>query len=75
MGFKVWGSNPGTEKIFFSYPDHSKKAWGPQSLLFNGYQDSFPGVKAGGAGVDRSPPSSAEVGEVHIYSPVRLQMT
>jgi len=47
MGFKVWGSNPGMEKIFFSYSNHQNKARGPQSFLFNGYRHSFPGVKAG----------------------------
>jgi hypothetical protein len=77
MGFKVWGSNPGKEKIFFSYPNHPNKARGPKNLLFNEYRDSFPWVKAGGAEVGCSPPSSAEVAlvEVYIYSPIRLQMT
>jgi hypothetical protein len=77
MGLKVWGSNPGTEKTFFSYPYHTKKAWGPQNLLFNGYRNFFPGVKLGGAEVDHSYPSNAKVTlmEVYIYSPIRLQMT
>ena len=39
----------------------SKPALGPPSLLYNGYQVSFPEVKRRGRGADRPPLSSAEV--------------
>ena len=45
---------------------------GSPSLLYNGYQVSFPRVKQRGRGVDRPPPSSAEVKErvkLSLYSP------
>jgi hypothetical protein len=41
-------------------------------LLYNGYWVSFPGLKWPGRGVDRPPPSSAEVKErveLYLYSP------
>ena len=64
---------PGIEsqwgKIFQTHPD---RPWGPPSLLYNGYQVSFPGVKRPGRGVDQPPPSSAEVKErveLYLYSP------
>jgi hypothetical protein len=44
--------------------------WGPLSILYDGYQVSFPGVKWPGHGVDHSPPCSAEVRkrvELYIY--------
>jgi hypothetical protein len=65
----VRGSNPGGGKIFRSRPD---RPWGPPSLLYNGYWVYFPGVKRPGRGVDRPPPSSAEVKErveLYLYSP------
>ena len=69
MGWTVWGSNPGGGEIFHTHPD---QPWGPPSLLYNGYQVSFPGVKQPGRGVDHPPPSSAEVKErvaLYLYSP------
>jgi hypothetical protein len=45
-GWKVRGSNPGGGEIFRTYPD---RAWGPLTLLYNGYR-VFPGDK-GGRGV------------------------
>jgi len=42
---------------------------GPTSLLYSGYQGSFPGVKWLGRGIDHSFPSSTEVkGRVDFYS-------
>ena len=52
-------------EIFSTHPDGS---WGPPSVLYNGYQVSFPGVKRPGRGVNYPPPSSAEVKErVELY--------
>jgi len=59
----VWtvrGSNPRGGEIFLTRPD---RPWGPTSLLYNGCQVSFPGVKRAGRGVDHPPPSSAEIKE------------
>jgi hypothetical protein len=39
-------------EIFRTRPD---RPWGPPSLLYNGYQVSFPGVKRPGRGVDHPP--------------------
>jgi len=57
-------------EIFPTCPDRTS---GPASLLYNGYQVSFPEVKLPGRGVDHSPTSSAEVKEkveVYLYSPL-----
>jgi hypothetical protein len=67
----VRGSNPGGGEIFRTRPD---RPWGPPSLLYNGYQVSFPGVKRSGRGVDHPPSSSARVKErveLYLYSPSR----
>jgi hypothetical protein len=45
---------------FLTRPD---RAWGPSSLLNNGYRIPFPGVKRPGRGVDHPPLSSTEVKE------------
>jgi len=69
MGWTVWGSNPGGSKIFHTHPD---QPWGPTSLLYNGYQVSFPEVKRPGCGIDHLPPSNAKVKErvvLYLYSP------
>lgn len=47
-------SNSGIRKKRFLLQNHS-------SLLFSGYQGSFPGVKRRGLEADNSPPSGAEV--------------
>ena len=63
MGWMVWG------EIFCTCPDWP---WGPPSLLYNGFQISFPGVKQPGRGIDHRPSSSAEVKErveLHLYYP------
>ena len=54
-GIESWGS-----EVFRTRPD---RPWGPFSLQYNGYRDSFPGVKLPGRGVDNPHPSSAEVKE------------
>jgi hypothetical protein len=43
---------------------HVQTGCGPLSLLYNGHQVSFPGVKWSGRGVDQPPPASAEVKEI-----------
>ena len=54
----VWRSNPGGGKIFHTHPGWS---WGPPSLLYNGYQLTFPGLKWLGWGIDHPPPFSTQV--------------
>jgi len=54
------GLNPGGDKIFHTCPEQS---WGPTSLLYNGYQFSFPGVKRLGCGTGHPPPPSTEADE------------
>jgi hypothetical protein len=49
-GWTVQGSNAGGGETFRTCPDRPR---GLLSLLYNGYQDSFPGVK--GYGVDQPP--------------------
>jgi len=54
---------------FRTRPD---RHWGPTSLLYNGYQVCFPGVKWPERGVDHPPPFTAEVKErveLYIYFP------
>ena len=64
-GWTVRGSNPLEGEIFLIRPD---QPWGPLSLIYNGYQVSFRGLKRQGRGVDHLPPSSAQVKErVQIY--------
>jgi hypothetical protein len=43
-GWKVRGSQPGGGEIFRTYPD---RAWGPPSLLYNGYRVFLGGKTAG----------------------------
>jgi hypothetical protein len=52
-------------KIFCTCPD---QPWGPPSLLYNGYQVSFPGVKQPGRAIVHPPPSRAEAeGRAELY--------
>ena len=55
-----------------SFPTRPDRAWGPPSLLYNGYRVSFPGVKRPGREVDYPPSSIAKVQErveLHFYPP------
>jgi hypothetical protein len=52
----------------FSSPCRPDWLWGPRNLLPNGYWGSFPGVKRLGREADRSPPASAEVKKMWIYT-------
>jgi len=49
MGWKVWGSNPGKDKVFISSPKSAVRFWGLPSVLFNGYPGFCSGDKAAGA--------------------------
>jgi hypothetical protein len=48
----VRGSNSGGAEISHTRPD---RPWGPPSLLYNGYQVSFQGIKRPGRGFDPHP--------------------
>jgi hypothetical protein len=51
----------------FSPPRHPDRAWGPPSLLSNGYREAVsPGVKRLGREADHSPPASAEIKKIWI---------
>ena len=70
-GWKVHRLNPGEGKIFRTRLD---RPWGPTSLLYHGYQVSFPGVKRPGRDVNHSHPSSVKVidrVELYHHSPSR----
>jgi hypothetical protein len=54
----VRASNPGGVEIFRTSPD---QAWGPPSLLYNGYRVFSRGRNRPGRDADPLPPSSAEV--------------
>jgi hypothetical protein len=52
----------------FSSARHPDRLWGPPSLLYNGYRGLSPGVKRPGLQADHSPPASAEVKKMWIYT-------
>jgi len=66
MGYTIQGSNPRRGKDF--PPKRPDLLWGPLSLLFNGYRDSFLWVKQSGHVVDHSFPSSAKVKNACHYT-------
>jgi hypothetical protein len=54
----------------FSYPRRPDRLWGPPNLLSNGYRGAVlsPRVKRQGREADHSPPTSAEVKKMWIYT-------
>jgi hypothetical protein len=61
VGFRVLVGS----KIFSSH--HPDRLWGPPSLQSNGYWGFFPRP---GHGVDHSPPPSADVKKIWIYTSI-----
>jgi len=55
------GSNPGSDKRFFSSTKRSDRLWGPPSLLFNEHRGSFPGKTQPEREINYLPPSRGEV--------------
>jgi len=55
----VWASNPSSSKMFSSPSKRPQKLWNSSSLIFNGYEGSFLGIK--------HPPSSSENKEEWSY--------
>jgi hypothetical protein len=62
-------SNSSKGKGFFSCPKCPDRLWGPPTLLFNGYQSSFLGIKWLGHKVNHSPPTSAKVKNKSLRMP------
>jgi hypothetical protein len=52
----------------FTSPFRPDRLSGPPNLLYNGYQELFPGGKVAGREADHSPPTSAEVKKMWIYT-------
>jgi len=71
MGWTMLGSNPSRDNRFIVFSKHADWHWGPPSLLFSWYWDSFLGVKQLGNEVDHLPQSSTEVKKErsHISTP------
>jgi hypothetical protein len=52
----------------FSSPRRPDRFWGPFNLLSNGYWELFPRGKMAGREANHSPPASAEVKKMWIYT-------
>ena len=57
-------------RYLFSTPTLPDQPWSPYSLLYDGYQGSFWGVKLPGHGIDRPSPSTAK----YMLSPFCISM-
>jgi hypothetical protein len=64
QGFEFWEE----QDMFLSSPKRPDRLWGRLGLPFNGYRDSFQGVKRPGREVSHSPPPSAEVRNERSYT-------
>ena len=58
-GCMVWASNPNSSKMFSSPSKRPQQLRNSFSLIFNGYEGPFPGIK--------QPPSSSETKEEWSY--------
>jgi hypothetical protein len=67
-GWKIRGSNPNMIKKYFSCANRPYLFWGPQSLLFNAYRDSFIEMRSR-AEADRLPLCRAKVKNEWTYAP------
>jgi hypothetical protein len=56
---RVWDPAWG-KRLFISFPKRLCRLWGPHSLIFHGYGDSFLGVKWPGREANHTPPFSAK---------------
>ena len=64
-GTRLW---VGWSEVWFSSPYYPDWLWGLPSLLFGGYQGSFPGVKQLGCDFNHVPTFSAEVKNEWSYA-------
>lgn len=53
VAWTIRSSNPGGSKTFCLFRTRPDYPWGPTSLLVNGYQDPFPGLRRSVRDVDR----------------------
>jgi hypothetical protein len=56
------------ESRIITSPCPPDRLWGPPNLLYNEYRELFPGIKRPGREADHSPPTSAEVKKMWIYT-------
>jgi hypothetical protein len=67
LNFECRSSSPGRVKNFSS-PGSPGRVWDPPILLPMGTGESFPWVKRPGREADHSPPTSADVKEIWLYT-------
>jgi hypothetical protein len=54
------GLKSGRGKIYFNTSDRPGRSWGPSTILFNEYRNSYPGVKLQGREADHSSQSNPD---------------